>query len=237
MEAIAEEKVISEKTKFIAKTYGWMALALVISGVVAFFTATSEPILRIVFGYNGKVIMGLCILEIVLVFVLSINLRKLPAGAVAVLFLVYSVLNGLTLSSIFCVYGFETIAFNFGAAALMFGIMSLYGIFTKRNLATVGKYLVMFLVGLIVISLINLLLSKVLGYNLSAVDWIISVLFIIVFMGITAYDTQKIMNASKYANEEQEEIYKKLSVYGALQLYLDFINIFLRLLRLTGRRR
>ena len=102
---------------------------------------------------------------------------------------------------------------------------------------SVGKYLVMFLVGLIVISLINLLLSKVLGYNLSAVDWIISVLFIIVFMGITAYDTQKIMNASKYANEEQEEIYKKLSVYGALQLYLDFINIFLRLLRLTGRRR
>ncbi|ERJ94385.1 Bax inhibitor-1/YccA family protein [Treponema lecithinolyticum] len=216
------------RRKFISGVYGWMVLALAISGAAAFVTAHSTFMLRLIFG-NPIVFFALIIGEFALVFWLSAGIRKMSSTTAFTAFIAYSVFNGITLSAIFLQYTPNAVAKVFVVSALMFGGMSLYGVKTKSDLRSAGRYLLMGLIGIIIASVLNLLLRS------SSLDWIISILAVVVFTGLTAYDTQKLMNISVYADGSDN--FKKIAVIGALELYLDFINIFLSLLRLFGKRR
>lgn len=234
--------VESEKSKFITKTYAWMALALFISAVSAFFTAgsilTSEglsPFGRFLFGGHALGFWIFAIADLALVWYLSSRIRKLSLQAVIFGFIVYSILNGITLSSIFIIYRIESIALAFASASAMFLVMALYGAVTKKNLATVGKYLMMALVGVIIVSILEFVMARFMALNTRMLDFLISVATIIIFTGLTAYDSQKIMKVA--ANSNGNEDYQKVSVMAALDLYLDFINLFLAILRIFGKRR
>lgn len=232
------ENTISEKNKFLARTYAWMSGALLISALSAFIAANSIPIMNFLWGISsGGTPVGfivLAILELVLVWTLSARIRKLKLGTVITMFIVYSVINGLTLSSIFWVFSLSSITYCFIASAVMFAVMSIYGMKTKSSLNKAGKYLMMALIGLIAVSLINLLITFITKTPLAWLDWLLSFATVIIFTGLTAYDSQRILRASEHSNGNED--YKKLAIYGALELYLDFINIFLSLLRLFGRK-
>ena len=227
-DSISYRTVAEEKQKFLARTYGWMALALAISAASAFFTSQSITLLQLIFG-NRFGFWIIAIGELALVWWLSASIRKISVAAATVAFIAYSLLNGLTLSAIFIVYTHTVIAYTFLASAGMFGAMALYGMKTKQNLTAAGRYLIMALWGIIFASLLNFLFKS------SQLDWIISLVTVVVFIGLTAYDSQKILAAAGYA--DGSDTFKKASISGALELYLDFINIFLALLRLFGRRR
>ncbi len=216
-----------EKKKFLSGVYAWMGVALAITGIVAYFTSTSYTLLSLIFA-NRFTFLGLIIGELILVVVLSAKIRTMSLTTAMIMFVVYAIVNGLTMSSIFLAYTHESIAHIFGISALMFGGMSLFGMTTKKNLNSIGQYLFMALIGVIIASLINYFLGS------SRLSWIISIVTVVVFTGLTAYDTQKIMQLSNMA--EGNETYKKVAIIGALRLYLDFINIFLSLLRLFGKR-
>lgn len=228
----------TEKQAFLTRTYGWMALALLITAVTAFFTAMSGPLMGAIWGAGtGRPVLFyvLAIAQIAIVWVLALAIRRISVGAALVAFLAYSVLNGLTMSSIFWVFKLNSIAYAFLGTAAMFAMMSVYGARTKQSLAKAGHYLIMALIGLVIVSLINSLVTFILKMPLSWVDWLISFATVIIFTGLTAYDTQKIMRSAEHATDSDD--YKKIAIIGALELYLDFINIFLSLLRLFGRRK
>ncbi|HEX3033020.1 MAG TPA: Bax inhibitor-1/YccA family protein [Bacillota bacterium] len=212
-----------------ARVYGWMTLALVVTAGVAYYTATSEAILSLIFS-SSLVFYGLLIGELVLVGYLVVAVNRMSAAAATGAFVGYSVLNGLTLSVIFLVYTQSSIAFTFLICAGMFGVMSAYGYLTKSDLSSWGDFLFMGLVGIIIASLANFFFRN------ETVYWVITYIGIMVFTGLTAYDTQKIkrMSAEAYRGAEGE---RKAGIMGALILYLDFINLFLMLLRVFGRRR
>ena len=199
----ANEKI---SQRFITAVYGWMVAALAISGVAAFAVFNSRTLTRFIFGSNFT-FMGLMLAEFALVIILSAGIRKMSFPVAAASFVVYSIVNGLTLSVVLLVYTSTSVASIFVITALMFGAMSIYGATTKSNLNSAGKYLMMALTGLAV------------G----------------VFTGLTAYDSQKITQAARYAQDNED--FKKVAIIGALELYLDFVNIFLALLRLFGKRR
>jgi FtsH-binding integral membrane protein len=227
-DSINYRSAADEKRKFLSRTYGWMTLALVISAASAFLTAGNTQLLKFLFGNGAIGFWVVAIGEIALVWWLSASIRKISTTAASVAFVAYSVLNGLTLSSIFIVYTGTSIMYTFLASAGMFGGMSLFGMRTKQDLNSAGRYLMMAVWGLIIASIINLLLRS------SGLDWAISLITVVVFAGLTAYDSQKMLSAAGYA--DGSETFKKASIIGALELYLDFINIFLSLLRLFGRR-
>lgn len=214
--------------RFFSRVYGFMVLALAISGVAAFFVANNVGMQRVIFG-NQLVFFGLIIGELVLVFILSARIQSMSRQTATLLFIAYSIVNGLTLSAVFLVYTSSSIASIFLISALMFGGMSLYGLKTKSDLNSAGRYLIMGLIGVIIASVVNMLLRS------STLNWLISILTVVIFTGLTAYDTQKLLNISKY--DDGSENFQKVAIIGALQLYLDFINIFLALLRLFGNRR
>lgn len=224
-----------EKNAFLGKTYGWMAVAMLLSAFCAFFTASSPYILMLIWGHNAIGFYVLAAAELILVVSLSMLIRKLPIGAVIAFFLLYSAINGVTLSSIFIIYNISSIAYAFLGSALMFGAMSIYGLVTKQNLARWGHYLLMALLGIIIVSAVNALVAFITRQPLEWINILISIATVVIFTGLTAYDTQKILRTAQRA--DGSEAYQKLAVYGALELYLDFINIFLSLLRLFGRRR
>ena len=232
----------SEKSRFITKTYAWMGIALLISAISAFITANSifsenELTSFGLFRY-GHSMMGFwifAIAEIALVFFLSSQIRKISLQTATIGFLAYSVINGITLSSIFIVYQIESIAIAFVATSVMFFSMAFYGATTKKNLATVGKYLMMALIGLIAVSILEFLMYAVFKLNTSVLDFVIAIATVVIFAGLTAYDTQKIMKVGEHSNGSED--YQKVSLMAALNLYLDFINMFLALLRLFGRRK
>jgi FtsH-binding integral membrane protein len=205
-----------------------MTLALVISAAAAWFTAGNEAMLRLVFGGRFNFFL-FAIGEIALVWWLSASIGKISTSAAIAGFIGYSVLNGITLSSIFIVYTGASIASVFVSCAGMFAVMSVYGLKTKSDLRSAGRYLMMAVFGIIIASLINLLLRS------NGLDWLISIVTVVVFTGLTAYDSQKMLAVSEQANSS--EMFKKVAIIGALELYLDFINMFLALLRLFGRRR
>lgn len=214
--------------RFITAVYGWMVAALAISGISAFAVINSRTLISLIFG-NRFMFFGLIIAEFVLVIALTAGIRKMSFTAAAISFAVYSIINGLTLSSIFFLYTAGSIARIFVITALMFGAMSIYGATTKSNLHSAGKYLMMGLIGIVIASLINFFLRS------SSLEWLISFVTVGVFTGLTAYDSQKITQMAQYAQEG--DTYKKVAIIGALELYLDFINIFLALLRLFGKKR
>lgn len=222
---IAQVKV---KNTFLSRVYGWMTLALVISGVTAFLAATNETIIRLTIG-NGFGFLILAVAELALVWWLTASIHKISSGAAFFAFILYSVLNGVTLSSIFLVYKIESIFMVFFISAGMFAAMAVYGTVTKSSLSSFGKYFAMALVGIIIASLVNFLLRS------PMLDWFLSIITVVLFTGLTAYDAQKMLAVSRNASDD--EMFRKASVIGALDLYLDFINIFLAMLRLFGRRR
>lgn len=222
---IAQVKV---KNTFLSRVYGWMTLALVISGVTAFLAATNETIIRLTIG-NGFGFLILAVAELALVWWLTASIHKISSGAAFFAFILYSVLNGVTLSSIFLVYKIESIFMVFFISAGMFAAMAVYGTVTKSSLSSFGKFFAMALVGIIIASLVNFLLRS------PMLDWLLSIITVVIFTGLTAYDAQKMLAVS--GNASDDEMFRKASVIGALDLYLDFINIFLAMLRLFGRRR
>ena len=221
----ANEKI---SQRFIAAVYGWMVAALAISGIAAFAVFNSETLLYFIFG-SRFTFLGLIIAELALVFILSAGIRRMSFPVAAASFVIYSIVNGLTLSAVLFVYTSTSVVRIFVITALMFGAMSVYGATTKSSLQSAGKYLMMALIGLIIASLVNLFMRS------SSLDWLISFVTVGVFTGLTAYDTQKITTAARYAQDNDD--FKKIAIIGALELYLDFINIFLALLRLFGKRR
>lgn len=210
-------------SKFFSKVYMWMFIGLLTSGVVSYLVSSTASMS---FVLNNYTIFAL--LEIIMV-VAFVSLRRKASPALAtVLFLIYAAMNGATLSIIFLAYSIKSILFVFIASALMYGGLAIYGYTTKKDLTNMGKLLLFGLIAIIVVSLINIFVGN------SKLDIILSVVSICVFLGLTAWDMQSLkMIYNYYLNDENE--LKKASIYGALDLYLDFINVFLNLLRLFGK--
>ena len=224
-----KEKLAIEARKFIARVYGWMAVALIVSGLSAFAAAISPTIQTLIWGGRHIGFYVLVAVEILLVIIISASIAKIPVGAAGFLFILYSIVNGLTLSAIFLVFEIHSIGIVFFISAAMFFAMSLYGRFTKQDLTSAGRYLMMAVFGLVIAAVVNLLLKS------DILQWIISLVTLVVFIGLTAYDTNKIVRASALA--DGSDTFKKAAIYGALELYLDFLNIFLSLLNLFGKKR
>lgn len=218
------------------RVYLWMTAALTLTAGTAFFTASSPALLQIIFG-NSASIWILFILELGLVMGVSAGISRLSPTTATALFLLYSVVNGLTLSVIFFAYSIGTIYQAFFASALTFGAMSLFGYTTKKDLSGLGSFLFMGLIGLIIASVINIFWGN------SVMDAIITYVGVFLFVGLTAYDTQKIKQMCYAVDQGSAMGYsdaaapRRIAILGALTLYLDFINLFLYLLRLFGRNR
>lgn len=210
-------------------TYGYMCGGLLITTIVALLTISSPALLRL--ATNPMILIMAIIGEFGLVIYLSARIMKMTAQSAGVVFAMYSALNGFTLSMIFLIYTGESIVQTFFMAAGAFGGMSLYALVTKKDLSGMGKYLMMGLWGVIIGSLMSMF------FPMSGFSIMISLVALILFMALTAYDTQMIRNwGDEFGDTISDEDFKRLSIIGALKLYLDFINIFLILLRFMGRR-
>lgn len=211
---------------FIRTVYGWMFGGLLLTAFAAVWVVMSPAMQAIVLG-NRAVMFGLILVELGIVIALSFGITKMSAGTAAAGFLVYSFLNGLTLSVIFWAYSGASITEAFLTAAGMFGAMSIYGTVTKRDLTSWGSFFFMGLIGIVIASVVNIFIHS------SALTFTVSVLGVFIFLGLTAWDNQKLKSMATVTGTMQEN----LAVIGALALYLDFINLFLFLLRLFGDRR
>jgi len=211
---------------FLWKVYGWMAVGLGLTAVVAFVVAGSPEILSVLVG-NRLVFFGLILAELGLVFFLSARAGSLAPSTASGLFVVYSGLNGATLSVVLLAYTGESVATTFLITAGMFGALALFGSTTKRGLAGAGQFFMMGLVGLILASIVGIF------WHNDALQFLISVVGVIVFTGLTAYDAQRLKQMALALPGGEAGSY---AIVGALSLYLDFINLFLMLLRFTGRR-
>ena len=223
------QDVAAEQQRFMTKVYGWMSFALLVTGFVAYEVSASPEVTGFLFG-NMIVFYGLLVGELVLVMVLAGLLAKMSAAMATFVFIFYSILNGITFSAIFIIYTTESIASTFLITAGTFGVMSFYGYVTKADLTRVGNILFMALVGLVIASVVNIFMKS------ETIYWLTTYAGVVIFAGLTAYDTQKIKNMNIIGNEGTGED-RKEAIMGALALYLDFINLFLYLLRLFGRRR
>lgn len=226
MPSDARKVVLSE---FMRGIYSWMAIGLGVTAVVAYLTASSQTMINFVFNTSG-VIWGLIIAELALVIILVAAVNKLSAAVATLMFLVYSALNGLTLSSIFLVYKIGSVTSVFFICAAMFAALSLWGMFTKRDLGPMGAFLFMGLIGILLALIVNIFIQS------SAMQFVISVVGVIVFAGLTAYDTQKLRYMGETMPSGDATVVRRGVILGALTLYLDFINLFLMLLRLFGER-
>ena len=206
------------------KVFIWMALALVITGVTAYGVATT-PSLLIAIVTNKALFWGLIIAELALVFAVSGAINRLSLATATLLFVLYSVVNGATLSVIFLAYSMPAIIQTFFITAGTFGVMALVGYTTKTDLTSLGKLLFMALIGLVIATVVNMFVGS------TGFDYILSYVGVLIFVGLTAYDTQKIKQMCMQAPDAGEH---KLALLGALSLYLDFINLFLYLLRIFG---
>ena len=213
------------------RVYLWMTAALCLTAGIAFFTANSPALLQLIYG-NSAAIWVLCIAELGLVMGVSAGINRLAPSTATMLFLLYSALNGLTLSSIFFAYSLGTIYQAFAASALTYGALSIYGATTKKDLSGIGGILLMAVIGLFIASVINYFWAN------STLDAIITYAGVFIFVGLTAYDTQKIKLLSVQAEGSNDAaLPRRIAILGALTLYLDFINLFLFILRLVGRNR
>ncbi len=208
------------------KVYTWMTLALIITGVTAYGVASSPTLLMTIMTSKG-LMWGLIIAELALVFAISGAINRLSLGTATLLFIIYSVLNGTMLSSIFIVYEPMVIAKVFFITAGVFGAMAFYGYTTKKDLASIGKILFMALIGLVIATVVNIFLKS------PGFDYILSYVGVAIFIGLTAWDSQKIKQMLMTQGDMSEGA-QKLALLGALTLYLDFINLFLYLLRIFG---
>ncbi|MGE0075733.1 MAG: Bax inhibitor-1/YccA family protein [Sphaerochaetaceae bacterium] len=222
-------QVKSRERSILKNVYLWMTAGLALTGVVSYLVATNESLMRMFLGSTVSFLF-IVIAQFAVVFFLMARLDKMTSTTAIASFGAYSILTGITLSVIFYAYSGLVISRAFFTTAAAFGGMSFYGMTTKRDLDGIGHYLVMGLWGIIIASLVNMFLGS------ANVYYIISIIGVLVFLGLTAWDTQKIRRMNDaYAGNMDEETYIKLSIIGALMLYLDFINIFLFLLRIFGR--
>lgn len=210
------------------KVYVWMTMALAITGICAYGVATSPNLLALIFG-NSMVMWGLLLAEFGLVFYTTARIDKLSLTTATALFILYSALNGVTLSSIFIVYAMSSIAKVFFITAGTFAAMALYGYTTKADLSKIGNILFMALIGLVIATVVNLFLKS------AMFDMILSYIGVAIFVGLTAWDSQKIKQMLA-TQVDMSEGAQKIALMGALTLYLDFINLFLYLLRIFGNR-
>lgn len=223
-----EAEVSAAFPALMRKVYVWMSLALIITGFTAYYVATNENLLALI--YSKPAVMWILIgVELAIVFGVTAAINKLSLPVATLLFVLYSVINGALLSSIFLIYTMSSIATVFFITAGTFGVMSLYGYTTKTDLTSWGKLLMMALIGLIIATVVNLFMKS------SGLEIIISYVGVLIFVGLTAYDTQKIKMMCMQAPDAGESM-QKLALLGALSLYLDFINLFIYLLRIFGRR-
>lgn len=216
--------MIQEENKLFSKTFFWMFLGLLGTAIVAWYTYSSGLFLHIIFNGYFELLL---ILELVVVILFSFLFRKLSPTAVGILYFIYAMVNGISLSTIFAVFELNSITLLFVVSALLFGGMALYGYKTEKNLASWSTLLYGGLIAGLVVSLINLFVGN------SMIDIILDWVILIIFLGVTAYDINKIKMLQEYEGIDQDKIH----IYGAMQLYLDFINIFLRVLSLFGKRR
>jgi hypothetical protein len=223
------EQVQTIQTAFMSKVYTWMSGGLAITGLIAMYVASIEGI-ELMIKENMMMFYGLIIGEIFLVGYLIVRIQKMSAQLAGTIFTGYAALNGLTLSVVFLAYTSASIASTFFVTAGTFAIMSIYGYYTKKDLTSWGSLLFMALIGIIIASVVNFFMQSEMMY------WLITYAGIFIFVGLTAYDTQKIKRmstATEFGSEEES----KGAIIGALMLYLDFINLFLLLLRILGDRK
>ena len=230
-DAMTREQGLSMSAAFPAlmrKVYVWMTLALMITGATAYGVATSPGIQMALFS-NQLLFWGLVIAEFALVIGISAAINRLSLTTATLMFVLYSVINGAMLSSIFLIYTMSSIASVFFITAGTFGVMALIGYTTKKDLTSMGKILFMALIGIIIATIVNIFLKS------SGLQMIVSYIGVLIFVGLTAYDSQKIKHMLQMAPDASEAS-QKLALLGALTLYLDFINLFIYLLRIFGRR-
>lgn len=220
---------VARDQSILKNVYMWMTLGLAITGVVAMFVASSSALMQAIVG-NRMLFFLLIAGELGLVFFLSARIHTMSPTTATASFAGYAVLNGVTLSVIFLAYTNASIARAFFVAAGMFAGMSLWAMTTKKDLSSIGNYLIMGLWGIIIASVVNIFLAS------SSLSWVISFVGVFLFLGLTAYDTQIIKRWSAEMGDVDEADYMRISIMGALKLYLDFINLFLFLLRLLGNR-
>jgi FtsH-binding integral membrane protein len=224
--------IAAENARFMSRVYGWMTGGLCLTGVVAWNVAGNPNLVQTIFG-NRLLFWGLIIAQLGAVAALSGLVNRISGLTATVIYLLYAALTGLTLSSIFLAYTGSSIAEVFGVTAVGFAGLSGFGYVTKRDLGPVGSFCIMGLFGMIGFGLLSMFFPSLMT---SGASFVFSIVGIVVFAGLTAYDTQKIKAMNTPANEETDAG-RKTAIVGALTLYLDFINLFLSLLRLTGRRR
>ncbi|MBF0112831.1 MAG: Bax inhibitor-1/YccA family protein [Desulfamplus sp.] len=224
-------KSLVRVNSFIRSVYNWMAVGLALTAFTSYYVASTPALLQLIFG-NQLIFFGLIIGELAMVFYLSAKVQQMSASTATGLFIAYSVLNGATLAFIFLVYSGSSIASTFVVCALTFASCSVYGMVTKRDLTSMGGFMMMGLIGIIIASLINMFFQS------SAMSMIISYVGVLVFVGLTAYDTQKLKEmALTQPADITDAMVRKGAIMGALTLYLDFINLFLMLLRIFGSSR
>ena len=229
---------ISERTEsssfalstLMTKVYVWMTLALVTTALTAAYVASNESLLFTIVG-NSAVLWGMLIAELAVVWILSANVMRMSFPVAGIMFLIYSALNGATLSVILLAYTMESIATTFFVTAGTFGAMSLVGMFIKKDLSAAGRFLYMALIGLIVATIVNIFVAS------SALSWALTYAGVAIFCGLTAYDTQKMKEILQQSQQMGDTNMLKIALLCSLTLYLDFINLFLYLLRIFGDRK
>jgi FtsH-binding integral membrane protein len=225
----SEEEQSDIQRGFITRVYGWMTAGLVITTLAALATI-STPGLMLAIARNQILFFGLMIAELGLVVGLSALINRMSPALAGILFGVYAALTGVTFAFLLVIYTASSVAVTFGVTAATFGIMTLWGYTTRRDLTRFGSLLVMALIGLILASVVNIFLKN------SAIYWITTYVGILIFVGLIAYDTQKLKRMSLGVSADGQ-VAQKAAIIGALGLYLDFINLFLMLLRILGKRR
>lgn len=213
-------------SKFFTKVYLWMFIGLLLSTISSYFTFINPAMNSFVYNAFGLIL----IIELIVVITFSLLRRKVSPMGAKIMFIVYSIISGLTLSSIFIVYKLSSIITVFLSAAVMFGLLALYGYFTNQDLTSFGKLLIFGLLAVVIMSIINIFVTS------QSFDITISIISIIIFLGLTAWDMQNLKKIYYYYENDSVAL-DKSAIYGALDLYLDFINIFLDLLRLFGKSR
>ncbi|WP_276898385.1 Bax inhibitor-1/YccA family protein [Frischella perrara] len=222
---------------YMSHVYGWMTVGLVLSGLVAWYASTSSQVIQLLFNVTpqGVSLSGfswfLFIAEIGLVFVLSGMINRLSGSMATTLFMLFSVVNGLSLTPIFLAYTHSSIASVFFITAGMFAALSFYGYSTKRDLTAVGRFLFMGLIGIVIASIVNIFMKS------EPLMWAMTYIGVFIFAGLTAYDTQKLKNIGMNISSDDSNVFRRFVILGALTLYLDFINLFIMLLRILGDRR
>ena len=217
-------------SSILKNAYLWMTMALLISGFTAMLVAGNAELVHSIFAVRGT-LMVLLLMQLGLIWVISSRISRMSFVTATLLFLLYSVLTGVTLSSIFLLFTAESLSTVFFITSGTFAAVSVYGFVTKKDLSSWGSYLLMGVIGLIIASIVNWFLKSELMY------WIVSYVGVAIFVGLTAYDTQKIKQLANACYMEDEETQNKVALMGAITLYLDFINLFLYILRIFGKRK